>query len=179
MKHGICTYRKRNCNFLTYVLVFRVPNLIVPHALMRMAERGSKSKNVVCYSQVVSFILQSMFLKSSRLTLNYSRHFPFYACFLYPFWTSHKFESFNHIENTNVFYKSVLLAFFFESSYIRNNIPKWISTFIWFWSCVCFLRPKRWHVKLFWTFRYYRLKVFISISLIVKSLACRNLTRFC
>ena len=179
MKHGVCTYWKRNCSFHTYVLVFHVPNLIVPHALMRMAERGSKSKNVVCYSQVVSFILQSMFLISSRLTLNYSRHFPFYACFLYPFWTSHKFESFNHIKNTNVFYKSVLLAFFFESSYIQNNIPKWISTFIWFWSCVCFLRPKRWHVKLFWTFRYYRLKVFISISLIVKSLACRNLTRFC
>ena len=53
---------------LTYVLVFHVPNLIVPHAIMGMAERGSKSKYVVCYSQVVSFILQPMFLISSCLT---------------------------------------------------------------------------------------------------------------
>ena len=157
-----------------------IPNLIVPHALMRMAERGSKSKNVPCYSLVRSFIFSRINILDifmSRVTLNYSRHFSFYACFLYPSWTLHQFESFNHIVDTNAFYKYVFLAFFFESSYIRNNIPKWISTFNWFWSCVSFLRPTRWHVKLFWTFRYFRLKVFILISLFVKSLVCRNLTR--
>ena len=106
------------------------------------------------------------------------RNFPFNACFLYSSWTSHQFESVNHIVNTNGFYKSVLLAFFFESSYIRYNNPKWISTFIWFWSCVCFLWPKRWHVKFFWTFRYFRLQSLHLISSIVKSLVCRNSTRF-
>ena len=76
------------------------------------------------------------------------------------------------------FYKFAILGFFFESSYIRYNIPKWISTFIWFWSCVCLLWPTRWHVKFFWTFRYFRLQSLHLISLIVKSLVCRNSTQF-
>ena len=76
------------------------------------------------------------------------------------------------------FYKFASQAFFFESSYIRYSIPKWISTFFWFWSCVCFLWPTRWHVKFFWTFRYFRLQSLHLISLIVKSLVCRNSTRF-